>query len=279
MEDVNENQLRESIFKARLPLSEVVPYHDGLVTISANPERLKLDFLNEARTRSVDLAKAEDIAGNLQLYFDRHGLHGHIIEDFERKGLTSKLWRAVTPLGKIALPLSDILNFGDVIGSTYPVDKAPAVFLNPQNMVAYAPVPENAYHEVTEAAIMQGVYTTWRHEREHLLRMLEPKSVSEDKKTKILQIATFLTSQHLIFLGSYLLTPEIPSGGDPRIEAYNTIRLFATAGLSLVGSQLITKGLWYFLWNRAERAAGNQGETGKNLPGLFEFQFEKQTQF
>jgi len=188
----------------------------------------------------------------------------------------------VTPLGKIVLPLSDILNFGDVIGSAYIVDKAPAVFLNPQNMVAYASVPENAHPEVTEAAIMQRVYNTWRHEREHLVRMLEPKGVSEDKKTKIktkiLQVATNLTSQQLIFLGSYLLRPEIPSGGDPRIEVYNGIRLFATAGLSITGSQLITQGLWYFLWNNAEKAAREQGKKGENLPGLFDFQFKKQTQ-
>lgn len=264
----------EPIFRPLSPLSEVVPYRDGLVTISANPERLKLDFLEEAKRKRLDPTKAKNIADNLQFYFNKRGFHGHIIKDFERKGLTSKLWRALTPLGKISLGLDDILGFDDVMGATYPVDEAPAIFLNPQKIVKYALVPENAHPEVTEAEIMQGTHNTWRHEREHLTRMLDTKSTSEDQKSKILEIATVLTTYQLIFYGSYLLRPEIPKG-NPHNEA---IRLAVTTGLSVAGA-LTTQGLWYFLWNNAERAARNQGKLGESLPGLFEFQFEKQAQF
>ena len=63
-----EKQFREPIFKSPSPLSEVVPYRDGLVTISVSLERLKLDFLEEAKKRDVDLTKAEDTANNLQFF-------------------------------------------------------------------------------------------------------------------------------------------------------------------------------------------------------------------
>jgi hypothetical protein len=59
-----------------------------------------LDFLEEAMTRGVDLAKAECLAGNLKIYFDKSKFNQHIINYFERKNLTSKLWREVQPLGK-----------------------------------------------------------------------------------------------------------------------------------------------------------------------------------
>jgi hypothetical protein len=266
----------EPIFKtpARM-LSEVVPYRDGVVTISANTDRLRQDFLSEVHSRpKLDIKKAEEVAERVVFFTDNERLNSHISSDMKRKGVESKFWRAIGPIGKASMALLEIIKMGDTIGATYKEEAAPALFLNPNNMVTYAGTPKNAHPEILEASIIQNVHNVWRHEREHLIRTIDPNAKEEEKRTKIARVITAGTASGLISFGSFYFMPENPSG-DPRIDALNTIRLIVTPVYSLMGSQLVTDGLWYYLWNPAEKAANLQGKTGKNLPSLFDFQFEK----
>lgn len=83
-------QSPESIVGSSSLLSEVVPYGDGVVTISAITDRLRLDFLEEARTRpNSDMNLAEQIAWELKFFTDRRGYNAHVVSDLRRKGLVA----------------------------------------------------------------------------------------------------------------------------------------------------------------------------------------------
>jgi hypothetical protein len=266
----------ESLFKPSPEiLSEVVPYRDGVVTISADTSRLRLDFLREVHGRPhLDLKEAEKIAENLSFFTDSRKLNTHISSDMRRWGADSRFWRMLGPASKPVLKLADMLRMGDLIGATYAEEAAPALFLNPDNMVAHAGAPVNANPEIVEAAIIHNVHKTWRHEREHLIRIIDPMAKEEDKRTKIARAVTAGTVSGLLTFGSFYFIP-VTFSGDPLPDALNGIRLIATPVYSIVGSQLVADGLWYGMWNSAERAANLQVKTGKNLPSLFDFQFEK----
>ncbi len=255
-------------------LSEVVPYKGGVVTVSVNTDRLKQDFLEEVLSRpNLDTEKAEDIAGRVKFFTNNRQLYEHVYGDMKRKGIESKLWRVLGPVIKPSLALLDILSMKDLAGATYPVDPAPALFLNLNTIISWASTQTKNRREVVEASIIQGVHQTWRHEREHLLRLVDAKARKEDRKTSKIQLVAGVTVAGLISLGSICFIPR-ELGGDPRIDTLSMLRLLVTPAFSVLGSQLITDGLWYYLWNSAEKEANLQSKSGSNLPGLFDFKFE-----
>ncbi len=209
------------------------------------------------------------------LFFtDSKLLIAHVSSDMRRKSVDSKFWRALGPVSAPAMKLADVLKVRDLIGATYPEVTSPALFLNIDSMVGIARVLDHAHPEIVEAAIRQNVHTVWRHEREHLIRAIDPNARQEGRRTQVAQVVTSGAVSGLITMGSLYFMPENPTG-DPRIDAFNAFQLIITPAYALMGSQLVTDKLWYPLLSPAEKAARLQGITGKNLPNLFDFKFEK----
>lgn len=258
-------------------LSETVQLGERQVTISTDPDRLKLDFLTEAKRREgIDPDKAEELAKNLSIFFRRDELYRHIADSFGSK--EKVLWRAIGQATKIALPLATLFQ-GDPLGSTFDKSDGPAIYLSPSMLVNYSlpanDVNGNVSDEVKEMAIRQIVYESWRHEREHLIRSLSPKERTVDTKINLAKNATAGISSGLMLFFVYHFKPEVPSHGDPAIETLNNVRFIITMATSFLGSQLLSQYIWYYRRNPSEKAGREQGKEGHNLPNLFEFQFEK----
>lgn len=265
----------ETVFKPKSPLREVVPYRDGIVTIDANLERLRLDFLEEAQHRKgVNALSAQEIANRLKVFLDPDDYFQYISS---KKTLAPSVTQIESQqlLGSIKQTLSNLFP-RQTLGITSGGVNTPAVLLNSKNIVSSAKVPDDASIEAGEAAIIDTFHQVWRHEREHLLRKIDPNAIEEDQHVRQLNARVELVTHGAISLASVLTMPDIPSlaAGDPKTIAYLGYWIVMSAASHLVTAKKLPKTLAYRLWSKAEKSARSQ-EARKNLPSLFEFQFEK----
>lgn len=264
----------EYLYKVSQKISEVDTYRDGVVTISADVDRLKLDFLNEVRSRDgLDVKKAELMADNLELFFDKKAFNTHIVDNIQQAGIKNKPWRVFAPISKVGLPYTDILAMGGLLGSTYARETAPAVYLNPNHIINHLKIPKSVTSEAIEAGVIQGVHGVWRHEREHLIRMLDPSMKVSDTKIRVANMVTRGITMGLIYMGTLYYVPEDLLNKLPDIN--KAVLSLSIPLCSILLSESVGDGLWYRLWNSAEKAANVQGKNGKNLSSLFDFQFDR----
>lgn len=252
-------------------VSETAKYRDGIFTIETNPSRLSHDFLAEARKReNSDLELAEEVAEKLQLFFDRDQFSQHIVEDIAKNKIKNR-WRALGKIGEKIYTATEVVSGRDTVGATYRSKTAPAIYIAVDKLPSYLKFPKDSHSEVHEAAIIQSTTGIWRHEREHLLRLIDPKAAKEDRNNRIKGVITAGASAGLISHGIISFLPDI----DKLPPTNQAVVLTSTAIMSLQGSQTITQELWYNLLNKAEDAARIQAKEGSSTAGLFDITFEK----
>lgn len=255
---------------------ETIPFGDDLVTITANTERLKLDILNEAKKRpGVNLQKAEKISKNLKFYFSAEGLRNHEVTDLKRKGLDNPIWKLVGYAEKAISPAVTAVENLRLRGTYYPEENAPALFINPKTWARIASnlktSPDNQ-----KLFIAEQFDSVWRHEREHILRSIDPQTEKSDNKIKYFRAATSFTTFSTVSYICLNYELDIPAN-IPNYETLRAVKLLSLFALPYMTSGTVREA-WY-TFDPAEKAAADQFKNGNNLSRLFDFNFEKSNKY
>lgn len=260
-------------------ISEVATYEKGVFTITADEQRLKLDFLEEAKRRQgIDLIKAETLANKLKVFFDRKSYDEHIKKEFGQH--KNALWRASAPLIPVVNNVSEVLLHGGVVGSAFTHTENPAIYINPSGIGEY--IPKNTSStEVQEAGIIQLTNKTWVHERDHVLRMCFPENKSVNKRDIIGQVSTSVVLQNLVTAGYFggltalndtTFLPQIP-----HIQTDPIPRMIISVVIGMPTGTALASQVWYKFLSRSEKSARHHEQHDVSLPNLFQFNFEKST--
>lgn len=263
------------------PLEETIPFDDGLVTISANPDRLSLDFLRAATGVGIDTKAVEPAARRLNTYFSPQGYYEQIAKDIRSENPGSLLERGVAAA---AIATTRSPGRGKYLLGSFHISSSKdsaAIYLNLEAIVKMASGsaayftrgrPPAVRLETAATEISRGVYSVWRHERQHFIEAFDPKSIKEDRRDKNLSALIPGTAVLLTYGGLLGLFSATGNLGTTIEEVLTNSLICGT--LSLVEGLGVSEIM--YLSRKSERAARTATKIGTNLPNLFEFQFEEQ---
>ncbi len=251
-------------------ISETVPFRDGVATVDANPDRLRLDIVMAAQRSGIDRDNAEEIANNTLLTLSPETNYNHVLKEFEHLGTNNLLYM----MGSYYLRVvAGQVSRQSPMGSTFDLSDNLAILINPSGISKELQMLGNIPEKIARDKFIDRTYAVWRHEREHLIRSMSPK-------TKIKDIQHRLLFRNAGAFGLAMF------GG---LGLYNSLDLqylasvhsdFWAGPVSITGPMLISLGIYNvskYLWYLAlpaEKAAKEAEENGTNIDNLFNFKFE-----
>lgn len=262
------SEKHESLPPQNKQIEETVPFKDGVVTISANTDRLRADFLAQAKKYpNVNLEKASKVADSLPVFLNYEKGLGYIFSDLE-KVVNGPIDNAIFKVQK-TLNTDKIMTSMGSAGFTYANSDCPAICLNPKFMAEFIGTQNNNYSkEVQEKSLIDAIYTTWCHERDHAIRLLDPHYKEKAVKDATLSLATaVIANGTLTLMSSVYLLPELIN--HPALLVVTNCLMFPT-------TYMITNRLWYMTISDHEKLARKNSQTIDTLPNIFDFTFENE---